>query len=235
MSLTRPPNHLLEYLPDRECNRILESCKTVELHYGDILCDFGQAYKHVFFPLSTFISLQGKPDAHPPLDVRLVGNEGMLGVTVVLGIRDAPLRGMVEGTGRALRLSVPQFRHLLRNNPALVRMLKRYLYVTLEQLALATSCTHFHPVEKRLARWLLMIHDRALADHFHLTHQHLAHMLGVLRSAVTIAAGTLQQQGLISYNRGEISILNRSGLEEVSCECYETMNADYKKFFSQKK
>lgn len=235
MSLTKSPNHLLEYLPSREYNRILDSCKTVELHYGDILCDFGQAYKHVFFPLSTFISLQAKPDAHPPLDVRLVGNEGMLGVTVVLGISDAPLRGMVEGTGRALRLSVPQFRHLLRNNPALVRMLNRYLYVTLEQLAQATSCTQFHPVEKRLARWFLMIHDRAPADHFHVTHQHLAQMLGVLRSAVSIAAGRLQQQGLISYSRGKISILNRSGLEKVSCECYATMNAEYKKFFPQKK
>lgn len=229
---TTPINQLLEHLPGRERDRILEHCEPVELVFGDILCEPEQPYKYVYFPVTAFISLLGIVDAHPPLEVGLIGHEGMLGVTLVLGVRDASLRGMVQGSGSALRLAVPQFRQLLRENPALVRTLNRYLFVTMAQLAQTVACTHFHEVDRRLARWLLMTHDRAPADHFHLTHQYLADMLGVQRSAVTIAAGSLQQRNIISYTRGEISVLNRKELEEVSCECYESINGDYARFFS---
>ncbi len=235
MSPTRPVNQLLEYLPGRERDRILEHCETVELLFGDILCQPEQPYKHVYFPVTAFISLLGIVDAHPPLVVGLIGYEGMLGVTMVLGIRDAPLRGMVQGPGSALRLATAQFRRLLRENPALVRTLNRYLFITTTQRALTVACTHFHEVDRRLARWLLMSHDRAHADHFHLTHQDLADMLGVQRSAVTIAAGALQQRNIISYTRGEINVLSRKELEEESCECYEATNDDHARFFTDRK
>lgn len=235
MSPTRPVNQLLEYLPGRERDRILEHCETVELYFGDILCEPEQPYKYVYFPVTAFISLLGMVDSHPPLEVALIGDEGMLGVTLVLKVRDAPLRGMVQGPGSALRLAVPQFRRLLRENPALANMLNRYLFVTTTQLAQTVACTHFHEVDKRLARWLLMTHDRSHADHFHLTHQYLADMLGVQRSAVTIAAGSLQQRNIISYTRGEINVLNRKELEEISCECYEAISEDYARFFTVRK
>lgn len=225
-------NHLLEYLPDRERDRILEHCEPVELHFGDILCEPEQPYEHVYFPVTAFISLLSIVNAHPPLAVRLIGHEGMLGVTLALKIKDAPLRGMVQGPGSALRLAAPQFRRLLRGNPALVRTLNRYLFVTRAQLAQITACTHFHDVYGRLTFWLLMSQDRAHADHFYLTHQHLANMLGVQRSAVTIAAGSLQKRGIISYTRGEINVLNRKKLEEISCECYEVVTENYTRFFT---
>ena len=120
---------------------------------------------------------------------------------------------MVQGPGTALRMSAPDLRVELKASPSLVRTLQRYLYVLSAQLAQTASCTRFHEIEARLARWLLMTHDRAHGDHFHLTHQFLANMLGVQRSAVTIAAGGLQGRGLIRYTRGEIRILDRAGLE----------------------
>jgi CRP-like cAMP-binding protein len=106
-------------------------------------------------------------------------------------------------------------------------VLKRYLYVVMAQLSQSAACTHFHEIEPRLARWLLMTHDRAHADHFHLTHEFLADMLGVRRSGVSIAAAALQARGVISYSRGEINILDRAGLERAACECYAVLRADY--------
>jgi len=157
----------------------------------------------------------------------LVGNEGMLGVTLKLGIKTAPMRAIVQGTGTALRMTGSNFMQLLGRTPAMFHILDRYLYVLMAQLARSSACTRFHEIEPRLARWLLMTHDRAHADHFHLTHEFLADMLGVRRSGVSIAAGALQLRKLIRYSRGEITILNRKGLEAASCECYGATQEDY--------
>lgn len=199
----------------------------VDLTLGTILCEPEQRYRHVYFPLTGFISLVATVDGHEPLEMGMIGNEGMLGVTMVLGIGAAPLRGVVQGAGTALRMTVPQLRGGLRDCPGLLRALNRYLYVLMAQLSQTATCSRFHVVEARLARWLLMTHDRAHADHFRLTHQFLADMLGVRRSAVTIAAGALQKRKLIRYIRGEISILSRGGLEDASCECYGAVVDDY--------
>jgi CRP-like cAMP-binding protein len=224
-------NYLLEHLPGKVREQILQHCELTELAFAEVLCEPGKSYKHVYFPQTSFISLLEIVDTHPPLEMGLIGNEGMLGVTMLLGIGEMPLRAVVQGPGTAWKMPVRQFRRILRENPSLLRTLKRYLYVTMTQLSQIAACTHFHQVEARLARWLLMIHDRAHADHFHLTQQYLADMLGVQRSAVTIAAGVLQQRNVISYIRGEINILDRKGLEGVSCECYAAINKEYAKQF----
>jgi CRP-like cAMP-binding protein len=124
-------------------------------------------------------------------------------------------------------MTATQLRHELRSSRSLRRTLNRYVFVLLAQLSQSTACARFHEIKARLARWLLMTHDRAHADHFHLTHQYLADMLGVQRSAVTIAAGALQRRKLIRYTRGEISILDRRGLEAASCECYQAVIEDH--------
>ena len=225
-------NHLLESLPRRERNRVLQRCEPVDLVFGTILCEPDQPYRHAYFPLSGFISLVQTVGEHQPLEMGLIGNEGMLGATIVLGLNAIPLRGVVQGSGTGLRMTAVQLRRLLVECPALQRKLNRYLYVLIAQLSQTAACTRFHEVEARLARWLLMTHDRAHADHFHLTHEFLADMLGVQRSAVTIAAGTLQKRQLISYTRGEISILSRTGLEAASCECYDAVIQDYEQLLA---
>jgi CRP-like cAMP-binding protein len=151
----------------------------------------------------------------------------MVGVTLKLGIKTAPMRAVVQGSGTALRLTGSKFTRYFGDTPAMCRILDQYLYVLMAQLMQSAACTRFHEIEPRLARWLLMTHDRAHADHFHLTHEFLADMLGVRRSGVSIAASALQLRKLIGYTRGEISILNRKGLEEASCECYDAMLDDY--------
>ena len=218
-----PSNHLLDALPLRERKRILAACETKEVVFGSVLCEPDNRYRHVYFPLTGIISLLASLRGHPPLEMGLVGNEGMLGASLVLGVAKAPLQAVVQGTGTFLRLSSTRLQRELRECPVLLSQLKRYLYVRMLQLSQLSICTHVHAIEPRLARWLLMMHDRAHADHFHLTHDFLAGMLGVRRSGVTIAAGALQSRDLISYSRGDIRILDRQGLESTSCECYDIL------------
>jgi CRP-like cAMP-binding protein len=130
-----------------------------------------------------------------------------------------------------LRMTAAHLRRELGRNGSMLRVLNRYIYVCMAQLSQSAVCTHFHEIEPRLACWLLMTHDRAHTDHFHLTHADLADMLGVRRSGVTIAAGALQQRGLIRYTRGEINILDRKGLEIAACKCYAALTQDYAQAF----
>lgn len=224
-------NRLLEVLPRHARDRLLRACEPVSLVLDTVLCERNRSYRHVYFPLGGFISLVATVDAHPPLEIALIGNEGMLGATLALGVNRARLRGIVQGAGTAWRIPTPGFRRAMRESPALREVVKRYLFVVMTQLSQSTACTRFHAVEARLARWLLMTHDRAHADRFHLTHLFLADMLGVRRSAVTIAAGALQRRNLIRYARGEIDVVDRKGLEAASCECYQNVIGDYQRMF----
>jgi len=225
-------NELLDRLPARQRVHVLESCETIDVEFGQVLCEPGQTLAHVYFPLTSFISLMIGVERHPLLEMGLIGSEGMLGGTLILGVRKAPLKAVVQGPGLMLRMRVGAFIDALAEDEALRPLLGRYQFVQLKQLAQTVACTRFHEVNARLARWLLLTHDRAHADHFHLTHQYLADMLGVQRSAVTIAAGVLQQQDMIQYSRGEISVTNRKGLEALSCECYAIESADYQRLIA---
>lgn len=220
-------NRLIGRLTRKDRNAFLSCCETVELSFGQVLCEPRKHLRFAYFPLTGFISLVNSLGDHPPMEVGLIGNEGMLGVTLMLGVDDAPLKAVVQGNGSALKISASKLRRRLVESPNLRNTLHRFLYVLMEQLSTSAACNHFHQLEPRLARWLLMTHDRAHADRFYLTHAYLAGMLGVRRSGITVAAGALQRAMIISYTRGEISVLDRKGLENACCECYGVTVSDY--------
>jgi CRP-like cAMP-binding protein len=227
-------NFLLAALPASERRRLLTHCESVELAFGDQLCEQAERIRHVYFPIGGFISLISSIDGRARLEVGLVGSEGMLGVSLLMGVKDAPLLALVQGAGPALRMDVTKFSRALTRSPVLRQTLTRYLYVLMSQLAQMAACTRFHVVEARLARWLLMMRDRSSSNEFNLTQEFLGHMLGVRRVGITRAARSLQQRKLIRYSRGRITILDGSGLERASCECYAAGGEIYERLLGQK-
>jgi CRP-like cAMP-binding protein len=223
-----PANGLLAALPRPERRRFLTACAPVGLGLGQVLASSGERIRHVYFPTRSYISLSGPTNGASWLAVGLVGDEGMLGMFLALGIDVSPLHATVHGEGAALRMGAAAFRRQLVANPGLLRVLNRYCCVQVIQLAQTAACNRFHLVEQRLARRLLMTHDRAHSGAFRVTQEALAGVLGVRRAGVNAAAMALQRRGLIRYHRGEMTILDRHGLEAAACECYAADNAIYR-------
>jgi len=223
-------NSLLVALPYEDRRHFIEHSEQVELSLNDILCEPGEPIRYVYFPTDSVISLLARVNDHSSLEVGLVGNEGMLGIPLMLGVEFSSLQFIVQGSGSAWRMDATTFRRTLQRSPGLKLELNRYLYVLTSQLAQSAACNRFHVVEARLARWLLMIRDRVHSDQFHVTHQVLAHVLGVRRVGVTKAASSLQRKNLIGYSRGNVRILDSNGLEAASCGCYRTDKDTYDRF-----
>ncbi len=225
-------NRLLRALPAKDRKPLIALCDEVELEFGEVLDEPGGHIAHVYFPTDSYISLITRPKGESSLEVGLVGDEGMHGISLALGIDMSPLHALVQGGGPALRLGASTFRRELAARVSLQKALNLYLYVLMSQLAQSAACTRFHLIEARLARWLLMTQDRAHADTFHVTHQFLAWMLGVRRVGVTAAASALQGRHLITYARGLVTVFNRKGLEAAACSCYQVNKKIYDRMLS---
>jgi CRP-like cAMP-binding protein len=213
-------NWLIAALPQADRQRLLAVCEPVELKLSQVLGEAGDRTRHVYFPTRSFISLVASVDAHPGLEVGMIGHEGMLGAHLSLGLTREPLLALVQGAGPALRVARRPFTEELARNAPLRQAVGHYLYVLMAQRATSAGCLRYHEICPRLARWLLMSRDRAGSATFHVTQEFMAFMLGVRRVGVTVAAGELQRQGLIRYHRGEMTIVDRVGLEAAACSCY---------------
>jgi len=214
-------NRLLSSLPEEEQGQLARLGEIVKVEVGDVLYEPGQTVRHVYFPLDCLLSLLAVAEGRMTLEVGSVGREGMIGAPVVLGHELAQVRAVVQRAGRAVRIDAGEFRLAYARMEPLQRLLHRYTDTLLAQAIQIAVCSRFHVLEARLARSLLITRDRLQSDKFHLTHEFLAHALGVRRVGVTKAASALQNQKLISYSRGNIEILDAAGLEAVSCRCYE--------------
>jgi CRP-like cAMP-binding protein len=221
MTTAAPANRLLSALPAGAMRKLLGRQRPIRLESSTALVEHGEHIGHVYFPVDSFVSLLTPPsDGSAALEVGLVGNEGMIGTWLLLGVEAAPVRALVQGRGLAWRVEAKAFRRAVAASRPLREAFHRYLYVQIVQLAQSAACTRFHVVESRLARSLLMTKDRAHSREFRVTQQFLAYMLGVRRAGVTRAATSLRRRKLIRYSRGDIEITDERGLESAACSCY---------------
>jgi CRP-like cAMP-binding protein len=226
-------NRLLAALPGSDRRRILANCETVELAVAEVLFAPWQSLECVYFPTSSIVSLSMPTGDSAAFEVGLVGNEGMLGIALVLNADTSPERAVVQAAGYALRMEAMPLRTELRRSEALRSEIDRYVQIRLSQLAQSTICAHFHLLESRLARRLLMTQDRARTTSFNVTQEVLASKLGVRRVGVTKAASALQRRRLIQYSRGDITVLDRRGLMAAACRCYKADRDSYDRISGQ--
>jgi CRP-like cAMP-binding protein len=214
-------NDLLAALPTAERARLLSEVEIVPLRLRDFVHKAGEPVEHVYFPGGGFLSVVTILEDGGMVEVATVGREGAVGVAAVLDGVTAESATLVQGeTDLCYRMAVRTFRSEMDRRGAFYELLTRYMHAYVGFIMQSTACNAVHSVEQRLARWLLMAHDRMRADQFPLTQEFVAMMLGVNRSTVTVVAGTLQRAGLITYHRGRIEVLDRERLESASCECY---------------
>jgi CRP-like cAMP-binding protein len=217
-----PPiaNKLLAALPKKEYQALESQLEEIPLVFEEILYKPEVLISDVYFPNQGVISLLAGLNEHATLELGLVGREGILGLTIFMGVNSSQNRAVVQGEGSAMKMKATAFRRECNNGGALPRLLRRYTHSLLTQITQTAVCNQFHSIEARLARWLLMTHDRMEHDEFQLTQEFLSNMLAVRRECVNKAAGKLQKQTLISYSRGHLKVLDRAGLEATSCGCY---------------
>lgn len=226
----RIENRLLAALPRKDYNRLVAQMARVPLAFAEVLYEPGDPINTVYFPNNAIVSLLSTVEDRSTLEVGIIGNEGMVGISVMLGVKTSPHRALVQGEGSAMRMKAAAFRKEVSGDGALQKLLHRHTHALMTQIAQSAACNRFHQVDARLARWLLMMHDRVGSDEFRLTQQFLSDMLGVRREGVTYAARALQKNKLISYSRGHLTVLNRAGLEATACKCYSLIKAEYDSF-----
>jgi len=216
-------NSLLAALPHKDYQLLLDRLEPIKLTFGEVLYRPGEPIHYVYFPTDSLVSLLTLAEGHQALEVGMVGYEGMLGIPLALGVSNSPVRALVLSSGMALRMASTHFRNEFQQSVLLQREVYRYTHELMAQMTQTAACNSFHQIEARLARWLLMTRDRVRSNQFHQTQDLLGNILGVRRVGVTKAASALRQRKLISYNRGEISILDGDGLEAAACQCYQVV------------
>jgi CRP-like cAMP-binding protein len=222
-------NHLLDRLSPDDFNLLRPDLQEVRLDYLDPLYEAGRPINFVYFPMSGVASLAKTMENGAAAEVGTTGNEGFVGVPLLLESEYAPTSVHMQVPGHALRLPARSLQSAVDRSLSLRRSLRRFVFALYNQTSQLVACNRFHDVEQRCARWMLMAHDRMPHDDFLLTHEVLSMMLGVRRSSVTIAAGRLSEMGLIEYRRGHVTVTDRDGLEQRTCECYQSIRNEYER------
>src|SRR5947208_194531 len=220
-------NYLLSALPDEEYKHLIPRLEPVTFALGQVVYDSGGHLDYIYFPTTSVVSLLYTMEDGTTAEMGLTGNDGVVGVALFLGGETTPNRAVVQIAGAAFRMKARVLREEFARGGAFQRLLLRYTQALITQISQTAVCNRLHSVEKRLCRWLLLSHDRVRSDELSMTQEFISDMLGGRRESVTVAAGRLQDAGLIHYARGHIKILHRKGLEAMACECYQIVRDEF--------
>jgi len=220
-------NHLVEALPKTDRERVARHLELVELKLGDVLYESGVRLRYVYFPITCIVSLLYVMEDGASAEIAIVGNEGMLGISLFMGGDSTPSRAVVQSAGHAYRLRANLLKDEFARFGPTMHLLLRYTQALITQMAQTAVCNRHHTVDQQLCRWLLLSLDRLASNELAMTQELISNMLGVRREGVTEAAGKLQSAGLIRYRRGVITVLDRPGLEARVCECYQVVKAEF--------
>lgn len=222
-------NHLLDALLQSEYDRIFDNLKLVKLSLGEVLYEPGERLQSVYFPVDSIVSMLYVMENGASAEIAMVGNEGILGVSIFMGGDTTPSRAVVQSAGYGYKLKTQILKDEFSRNGPVMRLLLRYTQALISQMTQTAVCNRHHSIEQQLCRWLLMSIDRLSSDELFMTQELIANMLGVRREGVTEAAGKLQHAGLIDYKRGHIKVLDRPALENCVCECYQVVKTEYER------
>ncbi|MBW4680761.1 MAG: Crp/Fnr family transcriptional regulator [Microcoleus vaginatus WJT46-NPBG5] len=230
----RSENQLLAALPAQEYQRLVPHLEKVSIEIGQVLYDHFQPIEYVYFPIQGLVSLLYVMEDGSTVEVGLVGHEGMVGIPVILGGMKTTNQALVQVAVSAMRMEASRLKSEFDRGGELQRILLRYTQVLLSLVSQTAACNRLHTLEERLSRWLLLVQNRLQSDELPLTQEYISQMLGTRRSGVTVAAGTLQEAGIISYKRGKITILNQENLEATACECYQVIKTEFARLLNAK-
>jgi len=228
-------NHLLEALPEDVYNRLLPNLEPVLMPLGEVVYESGIQMRHVYFPTTSIVSLLYVMEDGASAEIAIVGNEGVVGVSLFMGGESTPSRAVVQSAGEAYRLPGRILKSEFERGGPLQHLLLRYTQALLTQMAQTAVCNRHHTLDQQFCRWLLLSVDRLPSDDLVMTQELIANMLGVRREGVTEAAGNVQKAGLIKYHRGHITVLDRPGLEARVCECYAVVKKEFGRLLPDKK
>ena len=226
-------NQLLAALPEADWQRWRPQLEGVELPLGEVLYESGSTLSHVYFPTTAIVSLLYVMENGASAEIAVVGNEGLVGISLFMGGETTPSRAVVQSAGHGFRLKGQVIKEEFKRAPVL-HLLLRYTQALITQMAQTAVCNRHHSLDQQLCRWLLLSLDRLQGDQLVMTQELIANMLGVRREGVTESAHNLQKAGLISYSRGRITVLDRAGLEKRTCECYAVVRNEYSRLLPPK-
>lgn len=229
--VTNGENYLLSILPSEENKRLYSQLELVEMPLGQVIYESGEKLHYAYFPTTSIVSLLYVMESGASAEIAVVGNDGIVGLSVLMGGGSMPNRAVVQSAGYGYRIRSAIIQNEFNRNGPVLRLLLRYTQALITQMSQTAVCNRHHSIDQQLCRWLLLSIDRLPANKLEMTQELIGNMLGVRREGVTKAAGKLHKAGLINYKRGHIEVLDRTGLEKRVCECYQVVRSEVKRIF----